>query len=128
MTLFRSVIETMSNQHLDIFNTKLEERLDEKSFMVDGVAGFDSAYLDDIKNNKENLCVILDRGINLTDEYYGDMFTEERLEVDDEEAMDKYFNVDIILYVRSANEQQGHVAKRSRELDGKVVRRAHTNS
>ena len=39
-------------QQIDIFNTKLEERLDDTSFMVDGVAGFDSAYLDEIKDDQ----------------------------------------------------------------------------
>ena len=58
---------------------------------------------------------------------YGDMFTGERPEADDEEAMDKYFNVELILDVISANERQGHVAKRQPELDGKAVGRAHVN-
>ena len=49
-----------SKQHIDIFNKKLEERLDDTSFMVDGFAGFDSAELDDIKDNQEDPGVVLD--------------------------------------------------------------------
>ena len=44
------MLESGTKQHIDIFNTKLEERLDDTIFMVDGVAVFDSSYLDDIKD------------------------------------------------------------------------------
>ena len=46
------ILASGTKQHIDIFNTKLEERLDETRFMVDGVAEFDSAYPDDIKYNQ----------------------------------------------------------------------------
>ena len=55
------------------------------------------------------------------------MITGELPEADDEEAMDKYFNVELILDVGSANKQQGRVAKRLRGLDGEVVGHAHAN-
>ena len=64
-----------TKQKIDIFNTKLEEPLDDTSFMVDGVSGFDSAYLDDIKDDQENLGVVLDQGITPTNEDYGEMIT-----------------------------------------------------
>ena len=35
------MLESGTKQQIDIFNTKPEERLDDTSFMVDGVAGFD---------------------------------------------------------------------------------------
>ena len=95
--------------------------------MVDGVAGFDSAYLDGIKDDQENPGAISDRVITPTDEYYGDVITGERPEADDEEALDKYFNVELILYVGSANERRGRVAKLSQGLDGKAAGRAHAN-
>ena len=41
--------------------------------------------------------------------------------------MDKYLNIELILDVSSANERQGHVAKRSWGLDGEAVGRAHAN-
>ena len=53
----------------------LEERLDNARFMVDGVAGFDSSDLDDIKDNKENPGVVSDKGITPTYEDYGYMIT-----------------------------------------------------
>ena len=49
-----------TKQHIDTFNTNLEERLVDTNFMVDGVAGFDSAYLNDINYNHENPGVVSD--------------------------------------------------------------------
>ena len=116
-----------TKQQINIFNAKPEERLDDTSFMVDGVSGFDSAYLDDIKDDQENPGVVSDRGITPTDEDYGDMITGERPEADDEEAVDKYLNVELILDIGSANERRGCVAKRSRGIDGEAVGRAPAN-
>ena len=82
-----------TKKQIDIFNTNPEEWLDDTSFMVDGVAGFDSAYLDDIKENQENPGVVSDRGITHTDEDYGDMIKGEQPEADDEEYVDKYLNI-----------------------------------
>ena len=56
--------------------------------MVDGIAGFDSAYLDGFNDNHENPGILSDRGITPTDEDYGDMITGEQPEADDEEAVD----------------------------------------
>ena len=95
--------------------------------MFDGFSGFSSAYLDDIKDNQENPGVVSDQGITTTDVDYGDMITGERPEADDEEAVDKYSNIELILDVGSANERQVHVAKCSRVLDGEAVGRAHDN-
>ena len=80
-----------TKQQIDTFNTKLEERLDETNFMVDGVAGFDSAYLDDVNYNHENQGVVSDRGITPTDEDCCESITGKQPEADDEEAVDKYF-------------------------------------
>ena len=85
-----------TKQQIDIFNTKPEERLDDTSFMVGGVAGSDSAYLDDIKDDQENPGVVSDWVITPTDDYYGDMITWERPDADNEEAVDKYLNVELI--------------------------------
>ena len=64
-----------TKQHIDKFNTKLEKRLDGTNFMVEGVAGFDSAYLDDVNANHENPGVVSDRDITPTDEDYGEIIT-----------------------------------------------------
>ena len=59
-----------TKQQIEIFNKNLEERLDDTSFMVDGVAGFNSSYLDDIEDNQENPGVASYQGITPTDEDY----------------------------------------------------------
>ena len=95
--------------------------------MVDGVAGFDSAYLDDANDDHENPGIVSDRGITATEKDYGDMITGERTEADDEEAVDKYLNVELILDIGSENERQGRVTKRSQGLDSEAVGSAHAN-
>ena len=110
-----------------IFNTMLEEQLDNTRFMVDGLVGLDSACLDYIKDNQEKPGVVSDQGITPIDEDYGDMITGERPEADDEEAVDKYLNVELILDVSSVNEWQGHVVECSQGLDSKAVGCAHAN-
>ena len=55
------------------------------------------------------------------------MITGERPEADDEEAVEKYLNVKLILDVGLENKQQGRVAKRLRGLDCEAVGRAHAN-
>ena len=95
--------------------------------MVDDVAGFGSAYLDDIKDNQENPGVVLDRDITPTDQDDGEIIKGEQPEADDEEAVDKYLNVELIFDVNLANERQERVAKCSWGLDGEAVGRAHAN-
>ena len=55
------------------------------------------------------------------------MITGERPEGDDEEAVDKYLNDELIFDVGLVNKRQGRVAKRLRGLDGEAVGHAHTN-
>ena len=95
--------------------------------MIDGVAWFDSAYLDDIKDNQEISGGLSDGIITPTDGDYGDMIIGELPEADDEEAVDKYLNVELILDFGSSNEQRVRVSKCSQVFDGEAVRRAHAN-
>ena len=101
-----------TKQQVDTFNTNLEEWLDDTNFIVEGVAVLDSAYLDDVNDDYDNPGVVSDQGITPTGEDYGDMITGERSEVDDDEAVDKYLNVELILDVGSANKRWGRVTKR----------------
>ena len=71
-----------------MFNTKLKERLDDTSFMVDGFAVFDSAYRDDNKDDLDTPGVVLDRGITSIGEDYWVMITGELPKADDEEAVE----------------------------------------
>jgi hypothetical protein len=58
---------------------------------------------------------------------YGDMNIDERPEDDDEEAIDKYLNVELIMNMGTNDERRGRVVKRSRGLDGDPIGRAHVN-
>ena len=55
------------------------------------------------------------------------MITGDQPEADDEETVDTYMNVELILDVSSANKRLGGVAKRSQGLDGEAVGSAHDN-
>ena len=55
------------------------------------------------------------------------MNTEERPEDDDEEAVDKYLNVELIMNMGTNDERRGRVVKRSRGLDDEPIGRAHEN-
>ena len=55
------------------------------------------------------------------------MITGEKPEADDEEVVDKYLNVELILDVGLASERQGRGDKRLQELDGEAVGHAHAN-
>ena len=67
--------------------------------------------MNDINDDHENPGVVSDRGITPTDQDYGDMITRELPEADDEEAKDKYLNVELILDVGLGNERQRRVTK-----------------
>ena len=55
------------------------------------------------------------------------MHTDERPDDDDEEAVDKYLNVELIMDVGTNDERRGRVVKRSRGLDGEPIGRSHNN-
>ena len=54
-------------------------------------------------------------------EEYGDMILDKRPEDDDEDAIDKYLNCELILDVGTNNERHGCVIKCSWGLDGEPI-------
>jgi hypothetical protein len=85
-------------------------------------------YLDDIEDLlNDNAGVRHEENTTPNADEYGDMIIEERPDDDDEEAIDKYLNAELILDVGTNNERRGRVVKRSRGLDGEAIGRAHTN-
>ena len=71
-------------------------------------------YLDDI-NEDENPGVAYASDANTpSDDDYRDMVTAEQPEEDEEEAIDNYLNVELILNTGTDNERRGRVIKRSR--------------
>ena len=94
---------------LDEFNEKLDKRLDDTKFLLEDIPhSVDIDY--DYDNHNHG--VITNHGITLSDDEYGDMLTEDRPEVDDEEAIDKYLTCKLIMDVGSGNARKGRVTKR----------------
>jgi hypothetical protein len=118
------------------FNAKLNDNLSDENFHIEGDGNYESLYMQDIDDERdENPGVVRDPGLDPTDnpvnvptnEEYGDMLIDERPEADDEEAVDKYLNAELILDVGTNNERRGRVVKRARGLDGEPLGRAHAN-
>jgi hypothetical protein len=84
-------------------------------------------YLDNIKDDENPGVVHADDGNTPSLEDYGDMHTEDRPEDDNQEAIDKYLNVELIMNMGTNDEQCGHVIKRSWGLDGEAISQAHAN-
>ena len=120
-------LQADKKKEIESFNSKLEERLDDANFMVEGEGEFDSMYLEDIDDDENAGIAHGDEDTTPTAEDYDDMHTDERPDADDEEAIDKYLNVELILNVGTNDERRGRVIKRSRGLDGEPIGRAHTN-
>ena len=112
---------------IEEFNRRLEESLNDDNFVIEGEGEFDSMYLDDIDNDENPGVVYADENQTPSHEDYGDMHVDERPEDDDEEAVDKYLNVELIMNMGTNNERHGRVIKRSRGLDGEPIGRAHAN-
>ena len=112
---------------IEEFNRRLEESLNDDNFVIKGEGEFDSMYLEDIDNDENPGVVYADEDQTPSHEDYGDMHVDERPEDDDEEAVDKYLNVELIMNMGTNNERHGRVIKRSRGLDGEPIGHAHAN-
>ena len=89
---------------IEEFNRRLEESLNDDNFMIEGEGEFDSMYLDDIDNDENPGVVYADEDQMPSHEDYGDMHVDKRPEDDDEEAVDKYLNVELIMNMGTNNE------------------------
>jgi hypothetical protein len=112
---------------LNKFNRRLEESLGDANFIVEGKGEFDSLYPDDIDDDlNSGVTCKNDRNTPSTEDYR-DMHTDKRPDDNEEEAIDKYLNVELIMNMGTKDEQRGRVIKRTRGLDGKPIRRVHAN-
>jgi hypothetical protein len=113
---------------IEEFNRKIEESLDNANFITDGNGKYDTWYLEDIEYEDLNPGVIRTVETNTPSaEDYGDMLVKDRPEEDDEEAVDKYLNVKLVMSAGTNDERFGRVLKRVRGLDGEPIGRAHAN-
>jgi hypothetical protein len=96
--------------------------LDNTNFIVAGEGEFDSTHLYDIDDDMNPGVICADDKDMPSAEDYGDMHTNERPKDDDEEAMDNYLNVKLIMNMGTNDKRCGRVVKRSRGLeDGEPI-------
>jgi hypothetical protein len=92
-------------KRIEDFDKKLRGRLDDSNCILQGEDNVDLRFLEDIVDDN-GIGAIGEKGITPMDEEYGDMLAEERPEEDDE-AIDKYLNVELTLGVGTDDERRG---------------------
>jgi hypothetical protein len=115
-------------KQIDDFNQKLEDALDDVNFQVDWDSNYTGMYLDDVECPDDiNLGMAQEEGNVPSLKEYDDMVMDECPEDDDEEAIDKYLNVKLIMDVGTNNKRQGCVVKSLQGLEGESIGHAHSN-
>ena len=109
------------------FNEKLEESLNDANFMVDGEGDFESMYLEDMDEDSNPGISHGDIRTTPSTKDYDDMHTNDRPDDDDEEAIDKHLNAELIMDVGMNDEQWGCIVKHSWWLDDDPIGRAQAN-
>jgi hypothetical protein len=104
------------------FTDRLNEWLNDANFLL---VLIDVDEIDDLVNG--NPGIAREEITTPWLEEYGDMVIDERLEDDDDDAMDKYLNCELIMDIGTNNERRGRVIKRARGLDGEPIGRPHAN-
>jgi hypothetical protein len=120
-------LQADKKQEIQEFNRRLDESLDDANFEVEGEGEFDSMYLDDVEDDTHIGVTHGEEQNTPSLEDYGDMHTEEWPDDDDEEAVDKYLNAELIMNLGTNDERRGRVTKRTRGPDGETIGRAHAN-
>jgi hypothetical protein len=75
------------------FEKKLREHLDESNFILQGEDNVDLKMLEDLDD--EGIGTMMEDGITPMEEEYDGMIVEEHPKADDEEALDKYLNMEL---------------------------------
>ena len=75
------------------FEKKLRECLDDSNFILQGEDGVNLKMLEDLADDSTG--AMAEDGITPMEEEYGDMIVEECPEADDEEAVDRYLNMEL---------------------------------
>ena len=82
--------------------------LDDANFRLNIDEEADLSFLEDIEIDDSG-GVTTEHGVAPDDEEYGDMLRGERPEDDDEEAIDRYLNMELIMDVGTSGERRGRV-------------------
>ena len=89
---------------IEHFTQQLEESLDDANFAIEDKGEYESMFLDDIKLDTNPGIHYRDIDHTPSTDKYGDMNIEDRPDDDDEEAIDKYLHVELILDVGTNNQ------------------------
>jgi hypothetical protein len=96
------------------FEEKLGERLDDSNFILQGEDGVNLKMLEDLDD--EGIGTMMEDRITPTEEEYDDMIVEECPEANDEEALDKYLNMELRMGSRMDDERWGLVVNMQKVL------------
>jgi hypothetical protein len=96
-------------KQIEDFDKKLKGRLDDFNFILQGEDNVDLRFLEDIVDDN-GIGAIGEKGITPMGEEYGDMLVEEHPE-EDNEAINKYLNMELTLGVGTDDKRWGRVVK-----------------
>jgi hypothetical protein len=86
------------------FEKKLGKRLDDSNFILQGE---DNVNLKMLDLDDEGIGTMMEDGITPMEEEYNGMIVEEHPKADDEEALDKYLNMELRMGARTDDERWG---------------------
>jgi hypothetical protein len=108
------------------FENKLGECLDKSNFILQGEDNVDLKMLEDLDD--EGIGTMMVDGITPTEEEYDDMTVlEEHPKANDEEALDKYLNMELKMGMGMDDERWGWVIKHAKGIGGETVGHVHAN-
>jgi hypothetical protein len=107
------------------FEKKLGECLDDSNFILQGEDSVDLKMLEDLDD--DGIGAIAEDGIAPTEEEYDDMIVEECPEADDEQAVDRYLNMELTMGAGMDDKRWGQVIKCAKGIGGEPVSHAHAN-
>jgi hypothetical protein len=87
--------------------------------------GIDLKMLEDLDDDSTG--AIVEDGITPMEEEYDGMIVEEHPEADDEEAVERYLNMELRMGAGTDDERWGQVIKRAKGIGGEPVGHAHAN-
>jgi hypothetical protein len=106
------------------FEKKLGKHLDDSNFFQ-GEDNVDLKMLECLDD--EGIGTVMDDGITPMEEEYDGMIVQECPRVNDEEALEKYLNMELRMGARTDDERWGRVIKHAKGIGGEAVGHAHTN-
>jgi hypothetical protein len=120
-----SVKHVTCNDHLQAnkkteineFNKQLDESLSDTDFVLEGKGKFNKMFLDNIKDDENPGIACMSNEYTPSPEEYNNMNVDERPEDDDEDAIDNYLNVELLLNMGTNDKRHGRVIKKTRGLD-----------